>query len=321
MTRVPATPGVALKRWADRVFDKKTLDTVVLPALADLQHECAEARGSSIARSFTCARAYVGVWRAILFTAAGLAISETLRTSWTLALRLAFALAIFTGALVWSPFADSLPGLAGRVTTPQLINFALLLLPQALALALPCAFVVALATARQRTRPTGRMLLGATGSSLVCGVGVLVLTTIVVPWSNQAYRVAIYDVLRANDQVLSVTIPKGLAEMTLGELWEIERHPASARQAFAARVHIQQRMMLCLSPLMLGLFSGVLLAPLRSRLLAVAGSLALVFAFSLTTVTGNRLADLTGVAAAVWLPTLLVGAVGLWRVPKLHRPA
>ena len=49
MTKESRLPGLWLRQLAERVFDRERLERVVLPALADLQHECGDSaafRGS-----------------------------------------------------------------------------------------------------------------------------------------------------------------------------------------------------------------------------------------------------------------------------------
>jgi hypothetical protein len=55
-------PGTRLRRFAERTFDRATLDRVILPAIADLQHECAdEASATRLVRL----RAYWGLWKTL----------------------------------------------------------------------------------------------------------------------------------------------------------------------------------------------------------------------------------------------------------------
>ena len=45
MTKESRLPGLWLRQLAERVFDRERLERVVLPALADLQHECGDSAG------------------------------------------------------------------------------------------------------------------------------------------------------------------------------------------------------------------------------------------------------------------------------------
>ena len=60
MTKEARVPGLWLRRLAERVCERDRLERVVLPALADLQHECGD--GASFVVRL---RAYWGVWKAM----------------------------------------------------------------------------------------------------------------------------------------------------------------------------------------------------------------------------------------------------------------
>ena len=74
MTNSDRVPGTWLRRFAERTFDRETLDRVILPALDDVQHECTTAPGPTLAERFVRVRTYWGFWKAIglcLLTDAG----------------------------------------------------------------------------------------------------------------------------------------------------------------------------------------------------------------------------------------------------------
>jgi hypothetical protein len=58
-------PGAGLRRFAERTFDRSTVETVILPALADLQHECASTHAGWLRRFRTSLRAYWELWKTI----------------------------------------------------------------------------------------------------------------------------------------------------------------------------------------------------------------------------------------------------------------
>jgi hypothetical protein len=58
-------PGTTRRSFAEQIFDRVTLERVILPALADLQHECEAAAGSPSAVRRIRWRAYWSVWRTV----------------------------------------------------------------------------------------------------------------------------------------------------------------------------------------------------------------------------------------------------------------
>ena len=60
-------PGTTLQRLAEAVLSRRVLDPVLLPALADLQHEHALVADASLARrARVLVRGYAGFWIALL---------------------------------------------------------------------------------------------------------------------------------------------------------------------------------------------------------------------------------------------------------------
>ena len=62
MTTSEHRPGSRLRRFAERTFERPTLERVVFPALADLQHECREDAGVS---RWVRLRAYWGLLKTV----------------------------------------------------------------------------------------------------------------------------------------------------------------------------------------------------------------------------------------------------------------
>jgi hypothetical protein len=58
------TRGTWLRLLAECMFDRSTLERVISPALADLQHECATSAGGA-SRQWIWCRAYWGVWKTL----------------------------------------------------------------------------------------------------------------------------------------------------------------------------------------------------------------------------------------------------------------
>jgi hypothetical protein len=59
-------PGDLLRRLLERVLTRRIFDDLVIPTLADLQHESALVRGASVRRrAFVLVRGHLGVWGAL----------------------------------------------------------------------------------------------------------------------------------------------------------------------------------------------------------------------------------------------------------------
>jgi Lipopolysaccharide export system permease LptF/LptG len=329
MTPRAPLPGARLKRFAAQIFDRATLETVASPALADLQYECVTASGPWTARALIRIRAYWSLFKLFGLCGARMVVHDTGLTLSNVAGRMTVAVSILTFLLVLPVLVPELPRIAARAGTSAAIsvavlaiNVAVLLVPQALVIALPCAFVIALATARRRQirSETTRMVFGTIGGSIVCGALVFVLAMVIVPASNQAYRIVIVDVRRATGHPSSesVTLSKGLAEMTWTELNYAMARPASAQQFAAARAHVHLRFALCVAPCALGLLATGLLAPLRSRIRALGGSIALLGAYWwVLAATSNWAVSPGHRVLEVWTANVIFGALAVlilwWR--------
>jgi hypothetical protein len=60
-----------LLRFAGRVFDRETVDKVILPALADLHHESSGGYRGWFERRLVLLRAYWGLWKTLAVCAVG----------------------------------------------------------------------------------------------------------------------------------------------------------------------------------------------------------------------------------------------------------
>jgi hypothetical protein len=227
-------PGDLLLKVLERVLTQRILDGVVVPALADLQHENALVRQASVwRRAFVRMRGYLGVWSALALCLVSWP-ARALREDWlgvdAAGPRLLRALAPRAGIL-------------GLVLTlgswwPERTRDAwtsLLALPHIIILTVPLAFlmglVLALGRLSERPAPSASMrwLSPAMALSIASGLLTFGLYAWVMPEANQSYRERL--VRQMSDDRLRVaagagvemprrglSIQKGLHELTLGEL-------------------------------------------------------------------------------------------------------
>jgi hypothetical protein len=268
-------PGTRLRALVVWLFDEATARHVLLPAIADLQHETAEMRApSAAARAAIRWRAYLAFWR-VLFLCLVLRGSDGERREW---LRTAIAgsatLLAMTAGLIYVP--------ASRIPAELDGSFVWLLMPQALAVSLPCSVLGAAFLAGRRRPGEGRV--GAASVrpvlaySLLMALLSLIVTVWVVPAANDAYRQRAYSVLRGRGVQTMMdprAVPKGYAEMTIPELLDARGRtrfdpadPDSWRvQWERATYQIQLKAALPAASLAFGL-AAIALAPRRRRRLA-----------------------------------------------------
>jgi lipopolysaccharide export LptBFGC system permease protein LptF len=234
------TPGTGLRALAERMFDRTTLERVILPALADLQHECATDAGSTLRRRWICWRAYWSVWKTFGLCFVADIARDPQGVSRTIGVRTLICLAALVPVFLVPGIAAEVLSLSSRLTVAESFKLAVLVLPQAVVPCLPAAFFFALVLYRDDDRPHGtRVLPSLVAGTLACTVAVGLLSGIVVPKANQAYRLLVFQSLerRAVDYGLRVPpLPeKGPSEMTWWELNEHIAHPPSSYAESRAR--------------------------------------------------------------------------------------
>jgi hypothetical protein len=231
-------PGSRLRAWAERFFDRQTLELNVLPALADLQHECRDERGSPLTR----ARAYVGVLKLFALCALGQAAIEVRPTLGSIGRRMVITLPLVMILVGGAGFLE-LETLARKTSLATSLEGFALLLPATLVGAIPLAyFLAAVLVGRVGTGPDRlRFAPGVMAGAFACAVVVLLLMTIT-PSVNQAFRVTMWEAFAAVDPlVVGNAPPKGLTELGWRELAGVIDDPPSVRQGHMARVHLHER--------------------------------------------------------------------------------
>lgn len=264
MTSTERGPGSRLRRFAERTFERPTLERVIFPALADVEFECADDAGTSlVVRS----RAYWGLCKTIGMCAIG----DVARNSDGIASSLGGRTFLFLGvvlATLMASYASWMFAFASKYGVASALTAGALLLPSNVLVALPVAFFFALAMFRSSAGVSqARLLPSAAVGTVACAGIVFVLLMVVAPTTNQAYRIRVFAAFQSDLADGPVTPPrKGLNEMTLMELNAHIRHAPSSRQAELARAHRQERFAFVATVGILGLLGVALAGRWRSML-------------------------------------------------------
>jgi hypothetical protein len=320
------------------LFDETTATRILLPAIADLQHEVAEnAAGSHGERALLRWRCYLAVWRTfavcLLFRRGGASAGESARVL----LGAGGALVLVTAVFMTGPVSR----FAGGWPTELL----LLLLPQALAVSIPCS-VIGAGLLRRRWAAAGRggsasFVRATLGYSIVAATVCAAVMGWVLPTANQRFRESVYGIATAHAggavaPMLPVT--KGYPEMTVSELLEVRRQTVPRFDGShswilvreLAGYHIHLKAALPAASLALGLMT-VALAPGRRRRFSVVHRIGIAFvtlvAYYAVFAWCRTLVGALVVPAWIgaWAPPVLFSAVALlilrWRVTRLSDDA
>jgi lipopolysaccharide export LptBFGC system permease protein LptF len=198
-----------IRRFLARVCSADTMARVVDPTLADMRWESGRPSWAGCA-----ALAKALLVHSIVSTPA------VLSRTWSeddRAIPKAAVIAI-AGALIAALPLIALPLLGGLPTSRGAahITLAVLLVPQAIALTLPAALLLALPLAFRHHNPSRRLARRAVWLSLVWVAASFVVIAWVVPEANQAFRVTTYRVLTNRQD----NLPRGAAEMSFTALRE-----------------------------------------------------------------------------------------------------
>jgi hypothetical protein len=134
--------GTRLRRFAERVFDPETVERVLLPAFADLQHECESGTTNKGSRPFVRVRAYWGIWKTLAVCLAGDALRDRdgFSTSLTIRTLLFLLLLVALMGLLSGRWLVSFGATYGEWAA---VRAGVLLLPSTLASTLPVALFLA----------------------------------------------------------------------------------------------------------------------------------------------------------------------------------
>ena len=340
-------PGDLLRKAAASVLSRRIMDSVVIPALADLQHENTLA-GAAPAwrRALVLARGYVAFWSALALCLAAWP-ARSLREDWlgsdAPGRRLLRALAPRAGiiGLVFTLFLAQWPiRWASQTDDPWMV---LLMLPSAVILSLPTAFLLGLILAIARltvgsvASSPKRWLGPVLGLSIATALFTFVLYGWVTPETNQSYRERAFrwvttDQLRHADGPIArnptdrgvVSISKGTREFTLGELQtRIHERRMQGQSTMELDVEWHKRWAIptaCLlfGPLAIGLH-GLWKRRRTTTSLAVAFATTVLFYFALRigeqAAVDGRLRPLP----AIWAGDALLALITLWLIARAPR--
>jgi hypothetical protein len=311
-------PGTWLTAIAKRAFDRVTLETVVLPAIDDLQHECAEERGTAVARL----RAYWGVWKVFAFCGTQIVARDSAYTFAIVSHQMTMTLLIITGLVLWPVIVSEFPRWSSRTGTGGYVELALLLLPQALVISLPSAHLIALATIRPAVNALDwrRLLSGVAVGSVGCALLLLALLLFVVPAANESYRRLSFHSLSARSGADISKPPLAVVnEMDWFDLTRAMADSSNAPLATTARARLHLHFAYSLTPFVLGLF-GLGLIGRWSYARTVATSAVLLVLYSvLFSVGAHRATEHGQWVGEIWMADVGFGVLGVLVVASAFR--
>jgi lipopolysaccharide export LptBFGC system permease protein LptF len=187
-------PGARLRSWATRWCSQGTIDRVIDPIIADMQHEHATASGRRWERRFILMKGYVAFWKVMglhLPMAFSRRILRELAHSKDRAVgraigSAAIAMFLLTALLVAPPLQRDV-----NRWDIQIASLVLLLLPQALPLSLPISLLVGVVYGLRGRKATSTVRRAVLVVGLFASLASFATMRWVMPAANQAWRVAI----------------------------------------------------------------------------------------------------------------------------------
>jgi len=198
-----------------------------------------------------------------------------------------------------------------------------LLVPQALAMALPMSLLAAIPLAFRRTSPPRRLVARGLILSALCAAATGLVMIQALPDANQAFRV---EVVKRFDPA-AAHVPRGPIEMTLQELREqievLRLTPGGEVEARRLEYTLQMKLAMSAISLPLGLLAIAITIAARGRVVSIAigiGAAILyvyaLFAADTWTLQWLRRSDAISPGVLAWAPATLIGALALailWR--------
>ena len=304
MTKESRLPGLWLRQLAERVFDRERLERVVLPALADLQHECGDSAGFVVRL-----RAYWGVSKAMAICALADVYHQARPTCGNVAKRMAVILPLVMCA-VMLPLLNT--AFDGR-NSPTVVL--LTLSPQAFAAALLVAYFFAVTLEQWPTSPR-RLLPAICAMSTACTLVMLILTMTIVPRANQVFRSSLAERLTALGRA-SALAPPGPAEWTFTDLLDRAAGTSPTDQALA-RKQLTSRLTTATLPIMLG-FLALGISGYSRKIALFSGVWVLVLYFAALRAAAPSSYRAPSIES-VWLVNAVFTLAGLWLVWIRPRP-
>jgi hypothetical protein len=305
-------PGARLRSVAARVFDPSTMERLIDPAIADLQHEHDDAirRGLVWRGRWVHTAGCIAVWKVMAASATtastraigdwacadGCAVSRTI--GYSLA-----TIAAIVALLMWAP----LSAFSHRIPANQVAWMVIYLVPQALLLAIPLGLMFGILSGLRGRVATTRVRWSVAALTIVCSIATFVLAAWTLPAANQAFR----------ELMAGHRLRRGFNEMTLVEL---ARNPeylgvSATANRFAFEFHF--RLAMAFASLALGPFAIAVTAAWRGayrvRGLVIVGSLTSIAYYVLLfwAREAGYAADQHANVAVAWVPNFVFLAMTL----------
>ncbi len=338
-------PGDLLRKVLERVVSRRILDTVVLPTLADLQHEDSLARTAPVwRRALVLARGYAGVWTALALCLASWP-ARSLRKDWleegAPGLSLLRALAPRAGILGLAlTFLMGAPWALGAQATRLRLTggtgvLLLALLPSNVTLAIPVAFLLGLVLTLRRLSATSAAWAGTRGLgpavalSIASGLLTFGLYAWVTPQANQMYREQMMARWISSHGPSAtggrpIQLFKGSRELTIGEL---QTHIREARREGKSTVALDVEWhkkwaipgaCLLFGPLAIGLH-GFWRRPRPAANLALVAAMIFLLYLALRLGEETALRGELGPLPAIWAGDAVLALVTCWLIARLPR--
>jgi hypothetical protein len=202
-------PGTRLRSLAAGLFAPSTMERLIDPAIADLQHEHDDAvrRGLVWRGRWIRLAGYAAFWKVAGMAAAGHALRErTAADDRSVRRTVGFSLVAviaLTAVLVWPGFSRF-----ERPGTGSTVRLLMYLVPQALAIALPLGLVFGILLGLRNRAATTRAKWTITALAIGCSAVAFIIVAWLMPEANQAFRE-----LTAGRRLM-----RGLNELTLSQL-------------------------------------------------------------------------------------------------------
>jgi hypothetical protein len=204
-------PGARLRVLASRLLDLPTMDRLIDPAIADLQHEydAARRRGLVWRGRVMCFIGYCACWKVLTIAAVRHAVLERAADDdRSVGRAIAFSLVAviaLTAVLVLPVLQSTTLRRSGAGTASRLVWYSV---PSALVIALPLGLVFGILLGLRNRRPTPRVKWTVAALGGLCSAAAFIIIGWLMPATNQAFRE-----LAAGQHIL-----RGFNELTLGEL-------------------------------------------------------------------------------------------------------
>jgi hypothetical protein len=307
-------PGAWLRSVATRFFDPSTMERLIDPAIADLQHEHDDAirRGLVWRGRWLYAVGCIAVWKVI--AASATAASTRAIGDWACAdgcalwrtIRYSLAtIAVVVALLIWPPLSSY----SHRIPANKVAWMVIYLVPQALLVAIPLGLMFGILSGLRGRVATKRVRRSVAALAIVCSIATLVLATWTMPAANQAFR----------ELMAGHRLQRGFNEMTLGELARTPAENIWAVSATANRLAFEFhfRLAVAFASLALGPFAMAVTAAwrgaYRTRGLVIVGALTSITYYVLLfwAREAGYAADQQANVAVAWIPNLVFLALTL----------